>query len=79
MPLYFWMITCMKNVNNFQIAKVQPGVAYKRIAYKKACSTFLITCGLMFLKELIQNLQDNFLSKHFWVPEICITKSYRKF
>ena len=25
---YFWMITSMKNVNNFQIAKVQPqGVA----------------------------------------------------
>ena len=25
---YFWMITWMKNVNNFQLAKVQPqGVA----------------------------------------------------
>ena len=23
------MITLMKNVNNFQVAKVQPGVAYK--------------------------------------------------
>ena len=28
MSYYFWMITLMKNVNNFQIAKVQPqGVA----------------------------------------------------
>ena len=28
MPYYFWMITWMKNVNNFQAAKVQPqGVA----------------------------------------------------
>ena len=27
-PLYFWIITWMKNVNNFQKAKVQPqGVA----------------------------------------------------
>ena len=26
--IYFWMITWMKNVNNFQLAKVQPqGVA----------------------------------------------------
>ena len=24
MPYYIWMITYMKNVNNFQIAKVQP-------------------------------------------------------
>ena len=28
MVYYFWMITLMKNVNNFQIAKVHPqGVA----------------------------------------------------
>ena len=28
MAYYFWMITLMKNVNNFQIAKVHPqGVA----------------------------------------------------
>ena len=33
---YVWMITWIKNVNNFQIAKVQPqGVAYKSVAYKK--------------------------------------------
>ena len=24
MSCYFWMITLMKNVNNFQVAKVQP-------------------------------------------------------
>ena len=46
------MIMWMKNVNNFQIVKVQvllsiclifcqfqPGVAYKSVAYKKACSS----------------------------------------
>ena len=48
MSYYFWMMAWMKNVNNFQIAKVgigvlpsicllfcqfQPGVAYKRVAY----------------------------------------------
>ena len=54
MPCYFWIITWMKNVNNFQVAKVQPkdffsiclfffcqfhpGVAYKGVAYKKACN-----------------------------------------
>ena len=28
MSYYFWMITWMENVNNFQIAKIQPqGVA----------------------------------------------------
>ena len=47
---YFWMITWMKNMNNFQIAnfqpqsitqllliffQFQPGVAYKSVAYKK--------------------------------------------
>ena len=47
---YSWMITWMKNMNNFQIAnfqpqsvtqllliffQFQPGVAYKSIAYKK--------------------------------------------
>ena len=47
MSYCFWMITWMKNVNNFQIAKVQPrgvalhqvqpGVAYKSVAYKKVC------------------------------------------
>ena len=45
MPLYFWLIMWMKNVNNFQIAKVawqllnfcqfNPGVAYKSTAYIK--------------------------------------------
>ena len=46
---YFWMITWIKNVNNFQIAKVQPSgiclafcqfqsaVIYKSLAYKKTC------------------------------------------
>ena len=49
---YFWMIRCMKNFNNFQIAIGQPygvakyllnfflpiqhGVAYKKVAYKKS-------------------------------------------
>ena len=34
---YLWMITWLKNVNNFQTAKVQPqGVAYKSVAYKKS-------------------------------------------
>ena len=28
----------MKKPNNLQIAKVQPGVAYKNVAHKKACS-----------------------------------------
>ena len=53
MSHYFFVITWMKNVNNFEIAKVQPqgvawqllevfcqfqtGVAYKSVAYKKAC------------------------------------------
>ena len=47
---YFWMITWMKNMDNFQIAnfqpqgvtqllliffQFQPGVAYKSVAYKK--------------------------------------------
>ena len=47
---YFWMITWMKNINNFQMAnfqpqgvtqllliffQFQPGVAYKSVAYKK--------------------------------------------
>ena len=43
---YFWMITLIKNMNNFQIARVllsiclkfdqfQAGVAYKNFAYKK--------------------------------------------
>ena len=50
MPYYFWMITWMKNVNNFRIAKVQPqplafasffcqfqpGAANKSVAYKKS-------------------------------------------
>ena len=29
------MITWMKNVNDYQIAKVQPGIAYKSVVYKK--------------------------------------------
>ena len=33
---YFWMITLVENVNNFPIANVQPGVAYKSVAYKKS-------------------------------------------
>ena len=43
--LFFWMITWMKNVNKFQIAKIQPKdaaqrlldfcIAYKSVAYKK--------------------------------------------
>ena len=53
MSYYFWMITWMKNANNFQIPKVQPqgvaqnllnffcqfqpGVGYKSVAYKKEC------------------------------------------
>ena len=47
MPYCFWMITRIKNVNNFQIAKVQPQVifsicvifAYFSLALltKKAC------------------------------------------
>ena len=51
MSYYFWMITWIKNVYNFQVAKVhsqvvlsiclifcqfQPGVAYKSVAYKKS-------------------------------------------
>ena len=51
MSYHFWMITWMKNVNNFEIAKVEsqslhsiclifwqflPGVAYKSVAYKKS-------------------------------------------
>ena len=31
------MQTLMKNGNNFEVAKVQPGVAYKSVAYKKKC------------------------------------------
>ena len=35
MPYVFWMITWMKNVNNFQIAKVQPqGVAQHLLEYQ---------------------------------------------
>ena len=35
------MLTWMKKVNNFQIAKVQPqGVAYKSVAYKKSVYVF---------------------------------------
>ena len=37
MSYYFWMTTLMKNVNNFQIAKVQAqDFAYKSVAYKKS-------------------------------------------
>ena len=28
----------MRKANNFKIAKVQPRVAYKNVAHKKACS-----------------------------------------
>ena len=56
MSYYFWIITWMKNANNFQIPKVQlqgvaqnllnffcqfqPGVAYKSVAYKKSVYVF---------------------------------------
>ena len=34
MPYYFWMITCMKNVNDFQMEKVQsPGVAQRLLDF----------------------------------------------
>ena len=33
------MIMWMRKANYFQIAKVQPGVAYESVAYKKACSS----------------------------------------
>ena len=36
MSYYFRMITWMKNLNNYEITKVQPqDVAYKSVAYKK--------------------------------------------
>ena len=61
---YFWMITWIKNVNNFQIAKVQsqgvtqlllnsffqfqPDVAYKSVAYKKKRVFFINCCKYPF-------------------------------
>ena len=56
---YLWMITWLKNVNNFQTAKVQPqGVAYKSVAYKKcvlARSLFTHITTNVTLKCLIFN------------------------
>ena len=70
MPYYVWMITWMKNVNNFQKAKVQPqgvlfsiclifcqaqpGVAYKSVTYKKRV--------YVFMRNLIANVLITFIS-----------------
>ena len=64
---YFWMITWIKNVNNFQIAKVQsqgvtqlllnsffqfqPDVAYKSVAYKKKRVFFINCCKYPFFGD----------------------------
>ena len=64
---YFWMITWIKNVNNFQIAKVQsqgvtqlllnsffqfqPDVAYKSVAYKKKRVFFINCCKRPFFGD----------------------------
>ena len=61
MPYYFWVITWKKEANNFQKAKVQnkgvrfclffflfqPGVAYKSVAYKEACSYIEVLMGFI--------------------------------
>ena len=73
MSYYFWIITWMKNANNFQIPKVQPqgvaqnllnffcqfqsGVAYKSVAYKKACMCSNVSIfGFAFLGLKIQEM-----------------------
>ena len=60
------MIMWMKNVNNFQIVKVQvllsiclifcqfqPGVAYKSVTYKKACSSTKDTFTKVILTQTL--------------------------
>ena len=52
-PHYFWTITWIKEVNNFQKAKVQPkGVRFcffsqPGVAYKQACSSIEVLMGFI--------------------------------
>ena len=62
---FFWIITCLKKANNFQIAKVQhqevllsfwlifchfrPGVAYKGAVYKEKAFIVLRLFGIVSL------------------------------
>ena len=45
----------LKNVDNFQITKVQPGVAYKSVAYKKS-----VYKSLLRLDEVNVDIDERF-------------------
>ena len=73
---YFWMITWMKNMNNFQIAnfqpqsvtqllliffQFQPGVAYKSVAYKKRLLFLKFVNEEFFFQDYIEESKTLFI------------------
>ena len=66
MYYYFWMITWMKNVNNFQLAKVQPqGSSNFSLALliKRACNLLVICYLELRLASLVPTTRQNCLSE----------------
>ena len=51
MSYYFWMITWMKNLNNFQVAKVQPQVAAQQLLNFFASFSLALLIKVLLIKK----------------------------